>query len=253
MNDEGSVQTTSSTHQPDDAIAAYALGVLDPEERERLEAHLAGCPVCRAELARQEAVVGELGFSATPVAPRAELRESLLSEIRPRAETAAAPQPIRRFPVAWLGIAAAVMLVAIAALSLILVRTMNERDDAVHAEREIAEYLSGGGTLSPLVPAPGAPADVATGHGTLAIAPDQEKAMLVIHDLPPSGDGHTYMAWAERDGERVRLGELTVNDEGVGWLLLSAPNPMSTYETVGINRFTPDAPDGEPFLVATVR
>lgn len=35
-------------------VAAYALGVLDPEELRRMDEHLAGCPVCRAELADLE-------------------------------------------------------------------------------------------------------------------------------------------------------------------------------------------------------
>jgi hypothetical protein len=34
--------------------------------------------------------------------------------------------------------------------------------------------------------------------------------------------------------------------------VLAAPEPMSTYETVGITRFSDDAPEGEPFLVASV-
>jgi hypothetical protein len=254
MNDAGHASRHTPGHEPDDRIAAYALGVLDSDECRALEAHLAGCPGCRAELIRYEATVGELGFGATPVPPRPELRATLLSESR-----ASAPPSIptslhrRRVPAAWLGVAAAIALISIAILGVLLVRTVGERDDAAHAEQEIAEYLSDGGTLSPLLPDTGAPASVAPGHGTLAVAPDQSQAMLIVHGLTPSGDGQRYMAWAERDGTRVRLGELPVNAEGVGWLVLAAPEPMSSYETVGITRFSPDAPDGEPYLVAPIQ
>ena len=41
-------------------LGAHALGRLDGEERAGLEAHLEGCPACRAELAALEPVVGML-------------------------------------------------------------------------------------------------------------------------------------------------------------------------------------------------
>jgi hypothetical protein len=257
MNAEGTAQNPAATHEPLDALAAYVLGILDPDERREVEAHLATCEACRAELARQEVVVGELGTLAAPVPPRPELRETLLAEIHasaPEPDAQRAPTPIRRrIPSSWLGFAAAAALVTITMLGVLLARVADERDAAVHAEQEIAEYLADGGTLSPLLPAEDAPADVSPGLGSLAVAPNQDQAMLVLHGLAPSGDGRRYMAWAERDGERVRLGELPVNDEGIGWLVLSGPEPMSNYDTVGITRFTPDAPDGEPFLVASIQ
>lgn len=201
--------------------------------------------------ARHEELVGTIGTSVAPVAPSPELRDALLSEICSLATPPEAPVPLRRRALTvGLGIAAALALVSIVALSVLLARTMEERDDARHGEQEIAEYLREGGTLTALAPAPGAPAP---GHGSLAVVPDGSQAMLVTHGLTSSGNGRRYVAWAERDSERVQLGELPVNDEGVGWFLLTGPEPMSTYETVGITRYSPDAPDGEPFLVAPVR
>lgn len=251
MTIDGTDQIHASTPHPDDALAAYALGILDADERALVEAHLAGCASCRAELARQEEVVGELGFAPDPVPPSADLRNSLLSEIHQAPVT---PAPRRLRPrVVFLAAAAAIALVSIVVLAAMLARTMDQRDDARHGEREIAEYISNGGTLSALMPAPDAPADVTPGHGTLAVAPSQDQAMLVVHGLSPSVDGRRYMAWAERDGGRVRLGELVVDADGVGWLVLNAPEPMSAYDTVGVTRFSPDAPDGEPFLVASIQ
>lgn len=253
MNDGDTVQSPPAGHEPDAAIAAYALGLLDTGEARVLKAHLAGCPMCHAELQRHEAVVGELGYMATPIEPRPELRAALLAEIRAPAASPVAPTPLgRQVPVLWLAIAASIAIISIAILGTLLLRTMDERDDAVYGEREIAEYLSSGGTLSPLLPAPGAPPDVEPGHGSLAVAPDQSQAMLVLHDVPSSDDDRRYVAWAARDGEQVEFGELTVNDEGVGWLLLTGPEPMSSYDTVGITRYVPDAPEGQPFLVASV-
>lgn len=253
MNDRRTLTTQPPHHEPDHAIGAYALGLLDPDERLALEAHLAGCATCQADLARHEDVVGQLGYLATPVPPSPDVRAALLAEIRAGAASPATPiPPGRRVPVAWFAIAAAIAILSIAVLGFFLIRTIDERDDARHVQQQIAEYLSDGGTMSPLLPAPGAPPDIASGHGTLAVAPNQSGAMLIVYGLPPSTDELRYAAWAEGDGDRVELGELTVDEHGVGSLKLYGPEPIATYETIGITRFSPDAPDGEPFLIATV-
>jgi hypothetical protein len=49
----------ADTHEPQ-LVGAYVLGVLDPRERDDMEAHLAGCEACRAELAELEGVKGVL-------------------------------------------------------------------------------------------------------------------------------------------------------------------------------------------------
>ena len=49
---------------------ALALGVLDPEQRPALDAHLEGCPEWRAELARLKRVAGALAWwPRTPSPP----------------------------------------------------------------------------------------------------------------------------------------------------------------------------------------
>jgi len=190
-----------------------------------------------------------------------------LHESRPAALPAS--EPVRRTPLVRLGrqrdrrwlwrvglpaaaCLACLALVAAAVLALLLDRALEERDDAREAQRRIAAYLGDGGSLAPLLPEPGAAADAAEGHGSLAVAPNQSRAMLFVYDLAPSEDGRRYMAWAERDRQRVRLGELTVDDDGTGYLMLYGPEPINTYEFVGIARYEPGASKGEPFLVATV-
>lgn len=240
----------NAVHEPHIDLAAYALGLLDDAERRQVEDHLASCPSCRVELNRYEDVVGDLGAMSTPVPPAPSLRDRLLEDVRASSGTTS---PLRRqVPLAWLAIAASIAVISLVTLGLLLAVTIEERDDARRGERAIARYVRDGGTLSALVPAPGAPDDVAEGHGTLAMVPDGSRAMLIVYDLPPSGGDYRYVAWTEGHGERVELGELEVDEQGVGWLLLYPSDPMASYETVGITRYSPDAPDGEPFLVAPV-
>jgi anti-sigma factor RsiW len=60
-------------------LGAYVLGALDPEERRRMEEHVAACPVCAAELAELRSLpalldlVGPDDVEAVSVAPSADL------------------------------------------------------------------------------------------------------------------------------------------------------------------------------------
>ena len=66
------------------SLGAYVLGALDPGERARVEAHLAGCADCREELASLAALPGLLGrvsraeVEAVPAPPPADLLDRLL-------------------------------------------------------------------------------------------------------------------------------------------------------------------------------
>ena len=63
-------------------MAAYALGVLDPDEAQAFEAHLAeGCEHCAAELREFERVVAALGCATPQVEPSASVREKLLTRL----------------------------------------------------------------------------------------------------------------------------------------------------------------------------
>jgi anti-sigma factor ChrR (cupin superfamily) len=75
---------------------AYALDVLDPEEREAFRGHLAGgCTACEEALALQHAVVGALpqGLAAEPLPP--EVRAQILDLAR------APSMPIDLAAVSW--------------------------------------------------------------------------------------------------------------------------------------------------------
>jgi anti-sigma-K factor RskA len=72
-------------------IAARALDALEAAEARDLEAHLATCAECRAELASWQETAAALAYAAPSAEPSAELRSRILSSVR----TEGAPQASR--------------------------------------------------------------------------------------------------------------------------------------------------------------
>ena len=67
-----------SHDEASDLLAVFALDAVDRDEHEQIEAHLAQCPRCRAELAAHRDVAAALGNSVEP------LPEGLWSSIESR-------------------------------------------------------------------------------------------------------------------------------------------------------------------------
>jgi hypothetical protein len=226
-------------------LGAYALEALGPEERETVAAHLDGCPGCRMALARYERATTALGLGVAPVAPPPALARRLLTEIERGTTPVARPiaptigvTPTQavgegrrwRWAAGGLATVAALLLVGLVVVTVWLRQTQEVSDDAVADRRELAEYLGGGGKITALVPATGAPA---AGQGSLIVAPNQPRAALVVSNLATGGE-RRYRVWVERDGERTWLTDLEVEPDGIGYAILSAPEPLVSYDTIGI-------------------
>ncbi len=74
-------------------VGVYVLGALDPGERETFEAHLEGCPACRAELSAVAGLPGLLSRAEAPVhvvepEPPAELLAGTVRRVRRRRRVA---------------------------------------------------------------------------------------------------------------------------------------------------------------------
>jgi anti-sigma-K factor RskA len=63
-------------------IAAHALGALETAEARELNAHLATCAECRAELASWQDTAASLAYAVPSIEPSAELRSRLLTSVR---------------------------------------------------------------------------------------------------------------------------------------------------------------------------
>ena len=110
--------------QPED-FDLYALGALDGEEKQALEAHVRLCAECAREVENARQRVALLALAAPPAVPPARVKEALLSRIRadgtpearrPGRESA----PARRPGFGWLTPAFGVATVFFAALAAFL-------------------------------------------------------------------------------------------------------------------------------------
>lgn len=110
---------------------AYALGALDVQELELVEAHLAsGCLHCAAEVQRARWVVSQLAYLAPDCAPPKNLRKRVL-----RAAEAAGAGELRSWLPAWAWAAAAVVFLLFV-YSVLQVRHLQDETSGLQAELE---------------------------------------------------------------------------------------------------------------------
>jgi len=221
---------------PLDDLAAYALGVLDPEETARVDAHLTSCASCRTEARAFAETAWTIAEAQGRDAP-GRLRAAILA--RARAQDAARPSrslfgSLRRPVPLFVPVALAALLVVA------LVGYGGARRDADRYAAVVAQTV--GAKVVPLA-ATGAVGGV---RGSLVI-PANGAAPYLILDLPPAPAGKTWEAWVIRGDTPVRAG--ITDERGLVTLTLSAP--VAAGDTVAV---TPepagglDAPTGTPVL-----
>jgi anti-sigma factor RsiW len=228
------------THQDiQDLLGAFALDAVDDEERDVIEAHLAGCPRCRAEVEGHRETAALLAHSGerapegvwdriataldesppaldlTRIVPGQETAEppEQADELAERRAGRAAPRSIPRS--ISLGVAAATMAIAAAValfLGVALGRNDNGRLERLEAlaqdmEKAVVSNAAYAALNDPaneqirLVSADG------TASAQLVRRPDGT-GYLVPGTLAPLPAGRVYQLWAVRSDAKISLGVL---------------------------------------------
>jgi hypothetical protein len=231
----------------EDSLSAYALGALDPDEVDAVDAHLAGCDSCRNQLARELETVGALASMVEPVVPSPEARRRLL-------EDATALPPARTEPVSisearssrklhWLlaatSVAAAILLIGVGVLGVLLSRAVDDRDESQNVAQLLSTYISSGGQVVTMEALPASIYENYEGQGSLLLAPGMEPA-VVVAECPESGEHLTYRVWFSRNGDRTGVGTLTVGDDGSGWLKIDPTLELTQFDMIGITAIMED-------------
>jgi len=247
-------------------LAPYALGALEPDERSRVDQHLATCADCRAEAASFSHVVDSLGAAAPQETPPPALRARVLAaatgQALPEEEIVASAKPDKTPATAagsrWrsnrlvilLSAASILLLVGVAVLSVLLARTMDERDDAVAAQDQLASYFGAGGNVVAMISLDAANWGSWQGQGKLLSAPEKP-TVVFVDGCPPSSDARVYRVWVALKGDRTGVGEIKVDDTGTGWMEVKAPEELSKYDQLGVTVIT-NGDERNDMLVTTL-
>jgi anti-sigma-K factor RskA len=173
-----------------DAAGAYVLGAMPESELRRYEAHLAGCEICRAEVAELRPAAEALPVAAATMTPPPALKARIMAEVEREAALLAEagpaadrPRPAkRRSRWAWLSGWRLAPVAATVLVAGVLVGV-------------VVAGLGGGtqtfdGTVDP-AQVQGASAELEVSDG---------QATLVAERLPEPPPDETYQVWIKRPG-----------------------------------------------------
>ena len=240
---------------PTDLLASYALGVLEPDEHEAVEAHVRGCATCAAELQELRGAVDALPFAAPPVAPPVSVRQALMERVgatvREPARTGEDVEPamLRAAPAArggaWTPAAAWGVALACAAVAAVstwqLIATRADltalRRDAAAQEAALRQQVDALAQMDPqslrVAPLRGSP-QAAGISGRVLYDANGTNGLAVLDHLPPLPPGKVYQLWLLQGATPVSAGIFRSDSDGTGSLVIRAPRAIGSFSGLGL-------------------
>jgi hypothetical protein len=182
------IETGGGPH-PEDGLVELALGLSAGPDRDRVLAHVRGCPACQDELSALSATATSLWESTRPVEPPAGFEQRVLASLDSTPSVAAGRARRLLVPAAVV-----VLLLGLAAGALAGWRLAVGRDDRFVSEYEETLRQLGGRALAGarLIDAAGAPV------GRVFVYEGESSWMYVEMDEPPDDEWAIFV-----DGRRV--------------------------------------------------
>jgi len=210
-------------------IPAYALGAIDPDESQVVEAHLRSCPLCRALLVEHRNLADDLLFAMPPISAPVGLTERMQRRLA-SARAEVTPRPW------WTRLRTGLLVPALASAILLLVITnvywvgrTNRLEGGAAVQALPFPDLAGAPAVS-LRSDPSAPKE----QGVLYTSTDGAVALVCVYDMPALPADKTYQVWLLKDGSRESGGVFNVTDDGFGLLVVRPQDPLAKYNSVGI-------------------
>lgn len=257
-----------------DLTALYALGALEPSERDRVDRHVATCVPCAQMLAADQHTVGLLPFLAESATPRPTVKELLFTRVAEAQLVSTRRSPRRwRRPVPSLTIPAsterpvaadedrqrwgiprllpsrrrqgwtgALLPVAMVPLVLALALTgmwgMRLRDQVNDRESQLDELEAQINNLGSYVVDPSALQMTAGSSAPDAsgriVVEDGTNEATLIVQMNETTANRAYDVYVNKDGVLVPAGEVQVDDKGFGVATIPLDEPFANYERVQV-------------------
>jgi anti-sigma factor RsiW len=202
-----------------DLLGAYALNAVDPDERDAVDAHLAGCPRCRDEVQGHREVAALLG-NAGGDAPEG-LWDRIASTLEeapppmrlslPSGDASVIPLAPRRRQRGNRIVLAAVGTAAALTIGVLGVKVVQQDDeiDRISAALEDDGMLTAANLA--LVDPRAVQSKLTSADGRFSasavVLPDGT-GFIMIHDLPALDDSRTYQLWGQTGSGLISLGLL---------------------------------------------
>jgi len=258
-------------------IPLLALNVLDVDERDVLDEHIASCPSCVRELAEYAEVTATLALAVPQSEPPADLKGRILTQASrarvlppplggsaPRLITPWRSERAQRIRMTLTSLVAGLALLVAAgstywALGLRAeldaqnsrIATLSER--AQNYQR-VAAVLQASDTQMRVLQSTDSQQP---SFGRVYIDPETSEGMLMVRNLPPLPPGRVYQLWVARaNGERESAGVLTWTDKaGNGYTLIKCPDTLARWQSFGVTEEPTGgskAPTGSSLLGGTI-
>ena len=223
-----------------DLLPAYALGALEPDEVQQVEAALRQSAELRAELAEFEQVTDALLQAVPPVEPPSSLGATIMAMATPTEMPPTIPltpgfqfvRPNRARIISTL--AAALLIVALAVF--LIVRGSDTTDPM---EAQISTILEDDASL--VVDIMGAEGHE-TLEGSFVIASDHHEAVLQLSNIDVLSPEQAYQLWLVRGDERLS-GLIFQPDASSTLHLVTLPDDFASFQAIGV---TIEPAEGSP-------
>ena len=238
----------------DDLKDAYVLGALPGEERATVEAYLALHPERQAEIDDLAGVAGLIALAPPEQDPPADLRRRLMQVVE---SESARPRAERRSAASWFGWLGDFRNVALGAAALLVVGLLSWnvllQEDVQDLRRQVEEARTADRAQEDQaqetreIELGGAWAEQGAHAEVTALKDD--RAVLVVEDMPPMPEGRTGQVWVIRDEKPEPSGLL----EPSGNMAATAiTTPLNNADAIAVTvepAGGSDEPTSDPVLV----